>query len=202
MKFVTEVHVWVFYVVGSINTYSSSIKSINHYKKNKRLHYWKQDISTANHRDTKAKWRFRSPTWTFTGTQANWAMSLFHAASKTNTPENTWHVSTSARQHVSCVLTRLLPPSENILKRQWIAKLFTVGFESKELSVCTFVCVLKCVPTCCCTYVTEGESGRHYHHSALPTIRRHLTVRDNHCRVRKVTTSTVQQQTKGEHDGG
>ena len=45
--------------------------------------------------------------------------------------------------------------------------------------------------------VTGGQSGRYYHHSALPTIRRHLTTPDNHHRVGEVTTAPVQQQTKG-----
>lgn len=196
----------VLYVVGYINTRSSLIQHLilRHvlwplWKQ--RLHYWEQDIGRANCRDTKAKWRFRSATWTFTESQANWGMSLLHAASNTNRPENSWHVSTSC-QHVGCVLTRLPPPSENIRKHQWIAKLFTVGIESGgRVCVRAEMCanVLLHVHAAC---VTGGESGRHYHHSALPTIRRHLTVWDHHFRVHKVTTSTVQRQTKGERVGG
>lgn len=139
-----------------------------------------------------------------TKSPANLEGELFlRVSSNTNTPKSTRRVSTSFCQHVGRALTRLPPPSENIRKHQWITKVFTVGI---ECSVCRVVCVCRNARTCCCMYTKcvwqGGESGRHYHHSALSTIRRHLTVWDNHCRVRKVTTSTVQPQTKGEHGRG
>lgn len=59
------------------------------------------------------------------------------------------------------------------------------------------VCAPAYVPMLVCAARGRGgESGGHYHHSALLTIRRHLAAWDNHRRVREVTTSTVQRQTK------
>lgn len=86
--------------------------------------------------------------------------------------------------------------SLNCLLLGWRAK------SGRCVDLCVCVCVAYVLLHVCTARVTGGESGRHYHRSAQPTIRRHLTAWDNHRGVREVTTSTMQQRTKGEHVGG
>lgn len=65
--------------------------------------------------------------------------------------------------------------SQELMNPNWLS------LEQRAQSCsCVSVKMLACMHA---ARLTGGESGRHYHHSPLPTIRRHLTVWDNHCRV-------------------